>query len=116
MQLRSGRIWASSSGTTCAIRCIFGWSATAAAVPRCLLPHAGLGCEWRRSCVEVTISPDPDQESAMARAIWKGSISFGLVHIPVGLFSAETRDEVSFRQLDKRNLAPVGYKKYNKQK
>src|SRR6202008_3360313 len=60
-------------------------------------------------------SPDPDQESAMARAIWKGSISFGLVHIPVGLFSAETRDEVSFRQLDKRNLAPVGYKKYNKQ-
>ena len=51
----------------------------------------------------------------MARAIWKGSISFGLVHIPVGLFSAETRDEISFRQLDKRNLSPVGYKKYNKQ-
>ena len=51
----------------------------------------------------------------MARAIWKGSISFGLVSIPVGLFSAETRDEISFRQLDKRNLSPVGYKKYNKQ-
>jgi len=51
----------------------------------------------------------------MARAIWKGSISFGLVTIPVGLFSAETRDEISFRQLDKNNLAPVGYKKYNKQ-
>lgn len=50
----------------------------------------------------------------MARAIWKGSISFGLVSIPVGLFSAESRDEISFRQLDKRNLAPVGYKKYNK--
>jgi DNA end-binding protein Ku len=51
----------------------------------------------------------------MARAIWKGSISFGLVTIPVGLFTAETRDEISFRQLDKRNLAPVGYKKYNKE-
>jgi DNA end-binding protein Ku len=51
----------------------------------------------------------------MARAIWKGSISFGLVTIPVGLFSAENRDEISFRQLDKKNLAPVGYKKYNKQ-
>jgi DNA end-binding protein Ku len=51
----------------------------------------------------------------MARAIWKGSISFGLVSIPVGLFSAETRDEISFRQLDKKNLSPVGYKKYNKQ-
>ncbi|HYH81000.1 MAG TPA: Ku protein, partial [Longimicrobium sp.] len=50
----------------------------------------------------------------MARAIWKGSISFGLVSIPVGLFSAETRDEISFRQLDKTNLSPVGYRKYNK--
>jgi DNA end-binding protein Ku len=51
----------------------------------------------------------------MARAIWKGSISFGLVSIPVGLFSAESPDEISFRQLDKRNLAPIGYKKYNKE-
>jgi DNA end-binding protein Ku len=55
------------------------------------------------------------KEPWMARAIWKGSISFGLVSIPVGLFSAETRDEISFRQLDRRNLSPVGYKKYNKQ-
>ncbi|MBV9110114.1 MAG: Ku protein, partial [Gemmatimonadetes bacterium] len=52
----------------------------------------------------------------MARAIWKGSISFGLVSIPVGLFSAESREnEISFRQLDKKNLSPIGYKKYNKQ-
>lgn len=50
----------------------------------------------------------------MARAIWKGSISFGLVSIPVGLFGAETRDEISFRQLDKTNLSPIGYRKYNK--
>ncbi|HET7234633.1 MAG TPA: Ku protein [Longimicrobium sp.] len=50
----------------------------------------------------------------MARAIWKGNISFGLVSIPVGLFSAETRDEISFRQLDRKNLSPVGYRKYNK--
>jgi DNA end-binding protein Ku len=50
----------------------------------------------------------------MARAIWKGSISFGLVHIPVGLFSAASPDELSFRQLDKRNMSPIGYKKYNK--
>lgn len=50
----------------------------------------------------------------MARAIWKGSISFGLVHIPVGLFPAEEREELSFRQLDKRNMSPIGYKKYNK--
>ncbi|HYR09952.1 MAG TPA: Ku protein [Longimicrobium sp.] len=50
----------------------------------------------------------------MARAIWKGSISFGLVHIPVGLFSAASPDELSFRQLDKRNMSPIGYRKYNK--
>jgi DNA end-binding protein Ku len=51
----------------------------------------------------------------MARAIWKGSISFGLVNIPVGLFTAEERDEVSFRQLDRRNMSPIGYRKYNKE-
>jgi len=50
----------------------------------------------------------------MARAIWKGSISFGLVNIPVGLFSAASPDELSFRQLDRRNMSPVGYRKYNK--
>jgi DNA end-binding protein Ku len=50
----------------------------------------------------------------MARAIWKGSISFGLVQIPVGLFSAASPDELSFRQLDKRNMSPIGYRKYNK--
>src|SRR5687768_11799279 len=49
-----------------------------------------------------------------ARAIWKGSISFGLVNIPVGLFSASSPDELSFRQLDRRNLSPIGYRKYNK--
>ncbi|HEU0013531.1 MAG TPA: Ku protein [Longimicrobium sp.] len=50
----------------------------------------------------------------MARAIWKGSISFGLVNIPVGLFSAESPDELSFHQLDKRNKSRIGYRKYNK--
>ena len=51
----------------------------------------------------------------MARAIWKGNISFGLVNIPVGLFTAESPQELSFRQLDKRNMAPIGYRKYNKE-
>lgn len=52
----------------------------------------------------------------MARALWKGSISFGLVNIPVGLFSAEQRDEgLSFAQLDRRSMSPIGYKRYNKE-
>jgi DNA end-binding protein Ku len=49
----------------------------------------------------------------MARAIWKGSITFGLVNIPVGLFSAEKREEVSFHLLDRRNMARVRYKRVN---
>lgn len=49
----------------------------------------------------------------MPRAIWKGSISFGLVNIPVGLYTAESRDEVHFRMLDKRNMAPVRYQRVN---
>lgn len=47
----------------------------------------------------------------MARSIWKGSISFGLVNIPVGLYSAETRDEIHFKLLDKRSMSPVKYKR-----
>lgn len=51
----------------------------------------------------------------MPRSIWKGSISFGLVNIPVGLYSAESRDDVSFHLLDKRNMARVRYKRVNEQ-
>jgi DNA end-binding protein Ku len=49
----------------------------------------------------------------MARAIWKGSINFGLVNIPVALHSGEERQELSFKLLDRRNLAPVRYKRVN---
>jgi DNA end-binding protein Ku len=45
------------------------------------------------------------------RAIWKGSISFGLVNIPIGLYPATRRDEVSFRQLRKSDLSPINYKR-----
>jgi DNA end-binding protein Ku len=47
------------------------------------------------------------------RAIWKGSITIGLVNIPVSLHSAESKDEISFRLLDRRTLAPVRYKRVN---
>ena len=50
----------------------------------------------------------------MAHAIWKGSISFGLVQIPVGLYSGEKREDLNFTMLDKKDLSPVGYKRYNK--
>jgi DNA end-binding protein Ku len=50
----------------------------------------------------------------MPRAIWKGAISFGLVHIPVELYPAESRKGLDLDMLDKRDFAPVGYKRYNK--
>jgi DNA end-binding protein Ku len=49
----------------------------------------------------------------MARSIWKGSISFGLVNIPVGLYTAEKSKELHFNLLDRRNLAPVHYQRVN---
>jgi DNA end-binding protein Ku len=51
----------------------------------------------------------------MARGLWKGAISFGLVNVPVELFSAEKKSsDLDLAMLDKRDLAPVGYKRYNK--
>ena len=50
----------------------------------------------------------------MPRPIWKGAVVFGLVHVPVELHSAATRDGLEFTMLDRRDLAPVGYKRVNK--
>jgi DNA end-binding protein Ku len=51
----------------------------------------------------------------MARVIWKGQISFGLVEIPVGLYSATRGDgAVHFDLLDRRDMAPIGYRRVNK--
>jgi DNA end-binding protein Ku len=50
---------------------------------------------------------------AMARPVWSGTISFGLVAIPVKLFNAVRRQSVSFNQLDERNLARIRYRKVN---
>jgi DNA end-binding protein Ku len=51
----------------------------------------------------------------MPRAIWNGHVSFGLVEIPVSLFSAtKTEETISFNLLDKRDMAPVGNLRINK--
>jgi len=46
--------------------------------------------------------------------IWTGSISFGLVNIPVSLVTAERRDDLDFTLLDKRDSSPIGYQKISK--
>lgn len=48
------------------------------------------------------------------RTLWKGAVSFGLLHIPIALYSATSENKLEFDWLDKRSMDPVGYKRYNK--
>ena len=50
----------------------------------------------------------------MASKLWSGSISFGLVNIPVSLVTAEAREELDFTLLDKHDDSPIGYQKISK--
>lgn len=52
--------------------------------------------------------------TASRRTLWKGAISFGLVHIPIALYSATEEHGLNFDLLDKRTMDPVGYKRINK--
>ncbi len=45
------------------------------------------------------------------RAIWKGSISFSLVNIPIALYPATRNEELRFRLLRAKDLSPVNYKR-----
>jgi DNA end-binding protein Ku len=46
--------------------------------------------------------------------MWKGAISFGLVHIPVELYPAVSDNSLDLHMLDRRDFAPIGFKRYNK--
>jgi DNA end-binding protein Ku len=50
----------------------------------------------------------------MARSLWKGAISFGLVHIPVEMYPAVREHGLDLTMLDRRDFSPVGFKRYNK--
>ncbi|MEK6346658.1 MAG: Ku protein [Burkholderia sp.] len=50
----------------------------------------------------------------MPAMIWRGAVSFGLVHVPVQLVPATRTVKPSFRMLDKRSMDPVGYRRINK--
>ncbi|QQP97129.1 Ku protein [Lysobacter enzymogenes] len=51
----------------------------------------------------------------MARPIWTGTISFGLLNIPVKLMTGERRVDLHFRMLDSRNKAPIRYERVNEE-
>ena len=64
-------------------------------------------CIWRSS----TQSPFQLRNVLVMRAIWKGSISFGLVNIPIALCPATRKEELKFRLLRAKDLSPVNYKR-----
>ncbi len=55
-----------------------------------------------------------DKEESLPRVIWKGAIAFGLVHVPVALYSATQESSLDFDWLDQRSMDPVGYQRINK--
>jgi DNA end-binding protein Ku len=56
-----------------------------------------------------------NETGASARAIWTGSVGFGLVQIPVRLHSRERSNDLAFHQIDRRDHAPIGYERVNKE-
>jgi DNA end-binding protein Ku len=50
----------------------------------------------------------------MPRALWKGAISFGLIYVPVELYTASKDNTLPLHMLDSRDFAPVGYQRVNK--
>jgi DNA end-binding protein Ku len=51
----------------------------------------------------------------MARPVWKGTIAFGLVNVPVALYAAEQRTDLKFNLIDSRNAARVRYERVNEE-
>lgn len=62
-----------------------------------------------------TAETEPSRErGGPGRSIWSGSISFGLLQIPISLYTAENRsEELHFRMLDKHDLSPIRYERVN---
>ena len=55
----------------------------------------------------------PAKARSAGRPIWKGTINFGLVNIPVALYSAEADSSIDFDLLDKRDFSRVRYRRVN---
>ncbi len=71
----------------------------------------------KRSAAKTAARSDADEtpHGKASRSIWTGSISFGLVQIPVRLLGAERSQELTFHQLDRRDQARIRYERINEQ-
>jgi DNA end-binding protein Ku len=63
-----------------------------------------------RAAIDIVRQTSVESSPAM-RPIWKGSISFGLVYIPIAVYPATREEKISFRQLRKSDHSPIKYKK-----
>ena len=59
------------------------------------------------------MTPDLGKAMAMARTIWKGALSFGLVNVPVGLYPATQDKNIHFNQLEAGTSDRIRYRKVN---
>jgi DNA end-binding protein Ku len=70
--------------------------------------------EHRRLNLQRAAGSSRAQEVIMARSMWKGAISFGLVHIPVEMYPAASDQGLDLNMLDRHDFSPIGFKRYNK--
>jgi hypothetical protein len=66
-----------------------------------------------RGVTEWWITPDLGKAIGMARTIWKGSLSFGLVNVPVGVYPATQDKSIHFNQFERGTSDRIRYKKVN---
>src|SRR5438105_12313743 len=81
-------------------------------------PHARAGMRraTRRELCRATLREGRESERrevAVARPIWTGVISFGLVSVPVGMYSATRDHEVSFHQFERGTGDRIRYQRVN---
>jgi DNA end-binding protein Ku len=67
----------------------------------------------RGGLTEWWITPDLGQAIGMARTIWKGSLSFGLVNVPIGVYPATQDKSIHFNQFERGTSDRIRYKKVN---
>ena len=58
-------------------------------------------------------APDLGKAMGMARTIWKGSLSFGLVNVPIGVYPATQDKSIHFNQFERGTSDRIRYKKVN---
>jgi DNA end-binding protein Ku len=73
------------------------------------------GPERRAHSSQAQPAAPANETGAGARAVWTGTIGFGLVQVPVRLLPRERTSELAFHQIDRRDLAPIGYERVNKE-